>query len=72
MTSGWSAAGAVVTLEVGALELETKDHEVFTITKKIPRDFSWLEVPTSAITFRTLSTIYIETVRRYAKQALSC
>ena len=40
-------------------------HEDFTITEKAPtRTFSWLKVPTSAFTFKTL-------LRHYAKWALT-
>ena len=40
-------------------------HSVFTITEKAPtRAFSWLKVPTSAFTFKTL-------LKHYATQALT-
>ena len=38
------------------VELETKVNEIFTITEKAPaRSSSWLKVPTSVLTFKTLS-----------------
>ena len=41
------------------------DPSVFTIREKVPtRAFSWLKVPTSAFTFKTL-------LRHYAKRALT-
>ena len=47
------------------LELQTKVPEDFTITEKVPtRAFSWLKVPTSAFTFKTL-------LRHHAKRALT-
>ena len=46
-------------------ELQTKLREDFTIMEKAPtRAFSWLKVPTSAFTFKTL-------LRHYAKRALT-
>ena len=47
------------------LELRAKVREDFTITEKAcTRTFSWLKVPTSAFTFKTL-------LRHYAKRALT-
>ena len=47
------------------LELVTKVNEIFTITEKAPaRSSSWLKVPTSVFTFKTL-------LRHYAKWALT-
>ena len=41
------------------VELQMNLREVFTITEKIPtRAFSWLKVPTSAFTFKTLLRHY--------------
>ena len=46
------------------LELEANLRENFTITEKAsPRAFSWLKVPTSAFTLKTI-------LRHYAKQML--
>ena len=48
-----------------AVKLQTKVREDFTIMKKAPTmAFSWLKVPTSAFTFKTLS-------RQYAKHVLT-
>ena len=45
-----------------AARLQRKFGEVFTITETVPASaFSWLKVPTSALTFEAL-------IRHYAKQ----
>ena len=47
-----------------SLELQTKVCEDFTITEKAPTALSWLKVPTSAFTYKTL-------LRHYAERALT-
>ena len=51
--------------ETSAAYDSSVSQSVFTITEKAPtRAFSWLKVPTSAFTFKTL-------LRHYAKQAVT-
>ena len=55
--------GAATTIVTCPAELQTEVRKDLTIPEKVPtRAFSWLKVPTSVFTFKTL-------LRQYAKQA---
>ena len=57
------SAGNLIGILCALLIRAANDPSVFTITEKAaPRAFSWLKVPTSAFTFKTL-------LRHYAKEA---
>ena len=55
------------------LELQTKVSVDFTITEKVPiRASSWLKVPSSSFTFKTLLTHYAKQTLTQGKQTCNC